>query len=103
MTSTSNKAKYVQLGSSGLRISNPILGAMSFGEKAWLPWVMPEAEALPLLKSAYDQGINTWDTAGVYSNGFSEEIIGKAIKMYQIPRERLVIMTKCSVFVDGWC
>ncbi|TLS26856.1 hypothetical protein PpBr36_04137 [Pyricularia pennisetigena] len=51
--------------------------------------------ALPLLKAAYDRGLNTWDTANVYSNGVSEEIVGKALKKYNIPREKVVIMTKC--------
>ena len=89
------KASYRQLGTSGLRVSNPILGAMSIGDKRWMPWVIEEDEALPLLKAAYDRGINTWDTANVYSNGVSEEIIAKAIKHYDIPRHKLVIMTKC--------
>ena len=74
------------------------------------------SKALPLLKAAYDRGLNTvslqlwsyriqlcyasvdsaqWDTANVYSNGSSEEIIGKAIKKYNIPRHKLVICTKC--------
>jgi aryl-alcohol dehydrogenase-like predicted oxidoreductase len=61
-----SKAEYRQLGKSGLRVSVPILGAMSFGDKKWLPWVLDEDEALPLLKAAYDKGINTWDT-GAYS------------------------------------
>lgn len=70
-------------------------------------------KALPLLKAAYDRGINTvslshsiqlcyaaantaqWDTANVYSNGSSEEIIGRAIRKYNIPRHKLVICTKC--------
>jgi aryl-alcohol dehydrogenase-like predicted oxidoreductase len=51
---------------------------------------------LPLLKAAYDRGLNTWDTANVYSNGVSEEIIGKAIKKYNIPRHKLVILSKCN-------
>ena len=51
-------------------------------------------QALPLLKAAYDRGLNTWDTANVYSNGESERIIAKAIKKYQIPRHKLVICTK---------
>ena len=59
------------------------------------PWVIEEDEALPLLKAAYDRGLNTWDTANVYSNGVSEEIVGKAIKKYNIPRSKLVILTKC--------
>ena len=48
-------------------------------------------EALPLLKHALDMGINTWDTADVCSHGRSEEIIGKALKEYKIPRNREVI------------
>lgn len=52
-------------------------------------------QSLPLLKAAWDRGLNTWDTANVYSNGVSEEIIGKAIKKYGIPRHKLVILTKC--------
>ncbi|KAI9725626.1 MAG: hypothetical protein M1828_002911 [Chrysothrix sp. TS-e1954] len=95
MASSVPKAEYRQLGKSGLRVSVPILGAMSIGDKRWAPWVLGEDEALPLLKAAYDKGINTWDTANVYSNGVSEEIIGKAIKHYQIPRHKLVIMSKC--------
>jgi aryl-alcohol dehydrogenase-like predicted oxidoreductase len=54
-----------------------------------------EPQSLPILKAAYDKGLNTWDTANVYSNGVSEEIIGKAIKKYNIPRQKLVILTKC--------
>lgn len=52
-------------------------------------------QALPLLKAAYDKGLNTWDTANVYSNGVSEQIVGKALKKYNIPRQKVVIMTKC--------
>lgn len=52
------KATYRRLGESGLRVSNPILGAMSIGDKRWQPWVIEEDEALPLLKAAYDRGIN---------------------------------------------
>jgi len=90
-----SKAEYVALGKSGLRVSIPIFGAMSFGTPAWAPWVIDEEKSLPLLKAAYDRGLNTWDTANVYSNGVSEEIIGKAIKKYKIPRHKLVILTKC--------
>ncbi|KAI7362503.1 hypothetical protein KC336_g21693, partial [Hortaea werneckii] len=44
------RAEYKRLGRSGLRVSVPILGAMSFGSKDWQPWVIEEDEALPLLK-----------------------------------------------------
>lgn len=54
------KAEYRQLGKSGLRVSVPILGAMSIGDKRWQQWVTEEDEALPLLKAAYDRGLNTW-------------------------------------------
>ncbi|MCJ1274425.1 hypothetical protein MMC21_002221 [Puttea exsequens] len=89
------KAEYRQLGKSGLRVSVPMLGAMSFGDKRWQSWVIEEDEALPLLKAAYDRGLNTWDTANVYSNGVSEEIIAKAIRKYKLPRHKLIIATKC--------
>jgi aryl-alcohol dehydrogenase-like predicted oxidoreductase len=92
----SSKAQYVQLGKSGLRVSVPILGAMSIGTPEWAPWVLDEEKSLPLLKAAWDKGLNTWDTANVYSNGASEEIIGKAIKKYNIPRHKLVILSKCN-------
>ena len=50
---------------------------------------------MELLKGAYDRGLNTWDTANVYSNGVSEELIGKAIKKFSLPRQKLVILSKC--------
>ena len=92
----STKVEYVQLGKSGLRVSLPILGAMSFGSKDWQPWVVDdEAEVDKLLLGAYERGLNTWDTANVYSNGVSEELIGRFIKKNNIPRHKLLILTKC--------
>lgn len=70
-------------------------GAMSYGSPEWQGWVLNEEESLPLLEYAYKAGIRTWDTADVYSHGQSEQIIGKAIKKYNIPRENLVILSKC--------
>jgi aryl-alcohol dehydrogenase-like predicted oxidoreductase len=94
------KAEYRTLGKSGLRVSVPILGCMSYGDPKWFDWVLDEEKSLPLLKAAYDRGLNTWDTADVYSNGVSEEIIGKALKKYEIPRDKVVILTKCYATVD---
>jgi len=98
-----NKMEYVNLGNSGLKVSKVILGAMSYGSSEWQDWVLDEEKALPLLEHAYKVGINTWDTADVYSNGRSEEIIGKALTKYSIPRSRVVILTKCyfGVVTDG--
>lgn len=89
------KVEYRRLGKSGLHISVPVFGCMSFGDPKVMDWVIGEDEALPLLKAAYDQGLNSWDTANVYSMGESERIIAKAIKKYEIPRQKLIIMTKC--------
>lgn len=88
--------QYQRLGSSGLKVSKVILGCMTFGNPDWegSPWVMPEEEALPLLKKAYDVGLNTWETANTYSNGQSETIIGRALNHYKIPRSKVVLMTK---------
>lgn len=52
-------------------------------------------QALELLKAAYDRGLNTWDTANTYSNGVSEEIVGKALKKFKIPRHKVLILSKC--------
>ncbi|KAL2845924.1 Aldo/keto reductase [Aspergillus pseudoustus] len=90
-----SKCEYRRLGNSGLRVSVPIFGCMSFGDPNSIPWAIGEEQALPLLKAAYDRGLNTWDTANAYCNGASEVIVGKALKQYAIPREKVVIMTKC--------
>src|SRR6266536_2718345 len=88
---------------------------MTFGDPSRaMSWTLPEAQALPILKRAFDLGINTWDTvilhpfhiisvkkltrdtyADTYSNGDSERIIGKALREYRIPRERVVLLSKC--------
>ncbi|KAK7055268.1 Aldo/keto reductase [Favolaschia claudopus] len=88
--------EYRQLGKSGLRVSVPIVGGMSFGSSSWLPWVIDADKAVPLLKAAWDLGINTIDTADVYSNGESERIIAQFIKEHNIPRKSMVIMTKVN-------
>lgn len=95
-----NKQSTIRLGKAGLKVSKIVLGCMSYGDPNWQPWILPEEAALPIIKHGYDRGINTWDVADTYSNGKSEEILGKALKEYSIPRSRLVIMTKCFHFVD---
>ncbi|CAF9941568.1 hypothetical protein IMSHALPRED_002789 [Imshaugia aleurites] len=92
--------EYTRLGDSGLKISKVILGAMSYGTPDWQEWVLDEEKSLPLLEHAYKVGLNTWDTADVYSNGRSEEIIGKALQKYSIPRQKVVILSKCYFGVD---
>lgn len=53
------KAEYRLLGKSGLRVSVPIVGCMSIGSPEWADWVIGPEKALPLLKAAYDAGVNT--------------------------------------------
>ncbi|KIK52115.1 hypothetical protein GYMLUDRAFT_50065 [Collybiopsis luxurians FD-317 M1] len=91
--------EYRQLGSSGLRVSVPIVGAMSFGSPEWAPWVIDEEQSIPILKAAWDRGIQTIDTANVYSNGESEKIVAKFIEKYKIPRHQITILTKCNGLV----
>ncbi|KIY53406.1 Aldo/keto reductase [Fistulina hepatica ATCC 64428] len=96
----SAQVSYRRLGNAGLRVSVPIVGAMSFGSKQWQPWVIEEEEAHEVLKAAWDRGVNTVDTANVYSNGKSEVIIGNFIKKYDIPRHKFIIATKCYAIVS---
>src|SRR4051812_30894216 len=103
-----NQMKYVNLGDSGLRVSRICVGCMSFGDRTTrFKWAIEEAEALPVIEACYKAGMNFFDTANVYSNGVSEEILGKAIRKYNLPRENLVIATKVFAVVgkktaDGW-
>lgn len=91
------KVSYKNLGSSGLRVSFPIFGTMGLGSSKWLPSILDEEESILLLKAAYDRGLTTWDTANMYCNGVGEEVIGKAIRQHEIPREKVVLMTKVGI------
>ncbi|KAL2316503.1 Aryl-alcohol dehydrogenase [Schizosaccharomyces pombe] len=88
---------YGYLGNSGLKVSKVILGCMSFGKKEyWEDWVLEdEDEVFKIMKAAYDSGIRTFDTANTYSAGVSEELVGKFIRKYEIPRSSIVILSKC--------
>ncbi|KAE8449074.1 hypothetical protein EG329_008662 [Mollisiaceae sp. DMI_Dod_QoI] len=90
-----NAMKYTTLGNSGLKVSRICVGCMSYGDRRGrAKWCVEEAEALPILEHCYNSGLNFYDTANGYSNGVSEEILGKAIKKYNWRRENLVIATK---------
>lgn len=84
-----------KLGDSGLSISKVIVGCMSFGLKDWAKWVIEdEDKVLEILKKCYDNGLRTFDTADVYSNGRSEILLGKFLVKYKIPRNKVVILSK---------
>jgi aryl-alcohol dehydrogenase (NADP+) len=86
--------EYTRLGGTGLKVSRLCLGAMTYGSKKWREWVLEEEESRPFLRRALEAGINFFDTADVYSNGVSEEILGRALKDFGPSRDRLVIATK---------
>ena len=83
---------YVRLGSSGLKVSRICLGCMSFGGGA--DWMLPEQPSLGIVRKALDSGINFFDTANVYSEGESEQILGRALRGFAVKREDVVIATK---------
>ena len=89
--------EYIQLGTSGLRVSSVIVGCMSFGEpgRGNHAWSLPEEQSRPIIKRALDAGVNTFDTADVYSDGSSEEIVGRALHDFA-RREEIVIATKVN-------
>ncbi|WWC61463.1 uncharacterized protein I303_104047 [Kwoniella dejecticola CBS 10117] len=93
-TEQKTEIPYVRLGKSGLKVSKLILGCMSYGTPKWQEWVLDEKESIEHIKFAYENGINTFDTADVYSGGVSEEVLGKALKVIGAPRESVVILTK---------
>ena len=86
--------QYINLGSTGLKVSRLCLGVMTYGSKAWREWVLEEAEGRPFIQRALELGINFFDTADMYSLGVSEEILGRALKDFAPDRENVVIATK---------
>ena len=87
--------KYVRLGSTGLKVSQLCLGCMTYGvpDRGAHPWTLDETQSRPLIKHAVELGINFFDTANSYSDGTSEEIVGRALKDF-LPRDEVVIATK---------
>jgi aryl-alcohol dehydrogenase-like predicted oxidoreductase len=86
---------YVKLGTTGLDISRLCLGCMTYGDprRGFHEWTLDEDKSRPLLRLAVEAGINFFDTANVYSDGSSEEILGRALKEFT-RREEVVIATK---------
>ena len=86
---------YVKLGSTGLEVSRICLGCMSFGEpeRGNQPWSLGEDDARVIIRRALEAGINFLDTANVYSDGSSEEIVGRALADFS-SRDEIVLATK---------
>ncbi len=85
----------MKLGSTGLDVSRICLGCMSYGvpERGGHPWSLDEEAARPFLRRAVEAGINFFDTANVYSDGTSEEIVGRALADFA-RRDEIVLATK---------
>jgi len=87
--------RYTKFGPTGMDVSVLCLGCMSFGEpgRGRHGWSLPEAESREIIKAALEAGINFFDTANVYSDGSSEEIVGRALAD-MADRDEIVIATK---------
>jgi aryl-alcohol dehydrogenase-like predicted oxidoreductase len=87
--------EYTKLGNTGLDVSRICLGCMGFGvaERWTHQWVINEEQSRPIIKRALELGINFFDTANIYSDGTSEEIVGRALKDYA-NRDEIVLATK---------
>ncbi|MGD0496951.1 MAG: aldo/keto reductase [Bryobacteraceae bacterium] len=86
--------QYVRLGSTGLKVSRICLGTMTYGSKKWRQWLLDEDESRPFYRRALELGINSFDTADMYSGGVSEEVLGRALRDFGPPRDRVVVATK---------
>src|SRR5271154_517944 len=86
---------FVKLGPTGLDVSPICIGAMTYGEpgRGHPVWSLDEEASRPLIKHAVAAGINFFDTANLYSDGSSEEILGRALKDFA-HRDEAVIATK---------
>jgi 1-deoxyxylulose-5-phosphate synthase len=86
--------EYIRFGNTGMKVSRICLGCMSYGgpTERW-PWALDEETSRRFIQRALELGINFFDTADVYSNGRSEEIVGKALRDFA-SRDEVVIATK---------
>jgi 1-deoxyxylulose-5-phosphate synthase len=91
------KMDYVKFGKTGLDVSRLCIGCMTYGipDRGPHPWTLDEEKSRPLIKQALELGINFFDTANVYSDGTSEEIVGRALKDF-VRREDVVLATKVN-------
>src|SRR5919108_3759943 len=87
---------YVKLGRTGLDVSRICLGCMSYGapDKGTHPWSLDETATRPFIRRAIELGINFFDTSNSYSEGTSEEYLGRALRDFA-RRDEVVIATKC--------
>jgi aryl-alcohol dehydrogenase-like predicted oxidoreductase len=85
---------YVNLGTTGLRVSRVCMGMMSYGQHESRPWALGQADAEPILRRAVEGGITFFDTADVYNGGQSEVLTGRLLRDLFGMREEYVVATK---------
>lgn len=93
--------QHVRLGKTGLNVSRICLGTMTYGTPKWRDWVLDEEQSRPFIKRALEAGITFFDTADMYSQGVSEEVVGRALRDFTTKREDYVLATKVFFPVDG--
>ena len=87
--------KYKKFGKTGMDVSELCLGCMTYGvpDRGAHSWTLDEEKSRPLIRQALEAGINFLDTANSYSDGTSEEIVGRAIRDFA-KRDEIVLATK---------
>ena len=97
---------YVNLGSTGVRVSRLCLGMMSYGKHESRPWALEEPDAEPIVRRAVEGGITFFDTADAYNGGQSEVITGRVLRKLFGMREEYVLATKVFMQTmpgqNGW-
>src|SRR5258708_7881360 len=88
---------YVKFGKTGLGVSRLCIGCMTYGipNRGPHPWTLDEEKSRPLIKQALELGINFFDTANVYSDGTSEEIVGRVLMDF-VRRDDGVLTTRVN-------
>jgi aryl-alcohol dehydrogenase-like predicted oxidoreductase len=94
--------QFITFGKTDLKVSRLCLGCMTFGEpdRGTHAWTLPEESSRPIIKQALDAGINFFDTANSYSDGSSEEIVGRALRDFA-QRDNVIVATKVYHAVTG--
>ncbi len=85
--------QYTNLGHTGLKVSRLCLGCMTYGTSKWREWVLDEEPSRAFIRQALELGVNFFDTADMYSNGVSEEVVGRALRDFA-RRDQVVLTTK---------
>jgi aryl-alcohol dehydrogenase-like predicted oxidoreductase len=88
--------KYKQLGNTHIKVSTITFGAWAIG--GWMWGGADRNDALEAIHASYDQGVTSIDTAAIYGQGRSEEIVGDALR--SLPRDKVQILTKFGMRWD---